>query len=115
DVWSRQEEFARDVSLGAPPDAFSQGGQDLGQPVYRWEVMARNDHAWLRARVARAAALFAAVRLDHVVGFYRQFVIPSAGHRHFVPTEEAEQLALGERLLEVVRAAAGSAVVTRAV
>ena len=112
DVWARQGEFARDVSLGAPPDAFSQGGQDWGLPVYRWEVMARNDHAWLRARVARAAALFAAVRLDHVVGFYRQFVIPSAGPRHFVPAEEAEQLALGERLLGVVRAAAGAAGVT---
>jgi len=112
DVWARQEEFARDLSLGAPPDAFSQGGQDWGLPVYRWEVMARNDHAWLRARVARAAALFAGVRLDHVVGFYRQFVIPSAGPRHFVPAEEAEQLALGERLLGVVRAAAGAAGVT---
>src|SRR5439155_775134 len=112
DVWARQEEFARDPSLGAPPDAFSRGGQDWGLPVCRWEVMARNDHAWLRARVARAAALFAAVRLDHVVGFYRQFVIPSAGPRHFVPAEEAEQLALGERLLGVVRAAAGAAGVT---
>ena len=112
DVWARQDEFARDPSLGAPPDQFDLGGQDWGLPVYRWEVMARNDHAWLRGRVARAAALFAAVRLDHVVGFYRQFVIPSAGPRHFVPAEEAEQLALGERLLGVVRAAAGSAGVT---
>ena len=112
DVWARQEEFARDVSLGAPPDAFSQSGQDWGLPVYRWEAMARNDHAWLRARVTRAAALFDAVRLDHVVGFYRQFVIPSAGPRRFVPAEEAEQLALGERLLGVMRAAAGAAEVT---
>src|SRR5439155_43937 len=67
DVWARQDEFARDPSLGAPPDQFDLGGQDWGLPVYRWEVMARNDHAWLRGRVARAAALFAAVRLDHVV------------------------------------------------
>src|SRR5439155_359791 len=112
DVWARQDEFVRDASLGAPPDVFDLGGQDWGLPVYRWEAMARNDHAWLRARVARAAALFAAVRLDHVVGFYRQFVIPSVGPRHFVPAEEAEQLALGERLLGVVRAAAGAAGVT---
>ncbi|HYY05315.1 MAG TPA: 4-alpha-glucanotransferase [Candidatus Limnocylindria bacterium] len=112
DVWSRQEEFACDLSLGAPPDALARDGQDWGLPVYRWEVMARNDHAWLRARVARAAALFAGFRLDHVVGFYRQWVIPSAGPGRFVPADEAEQLPLGERLLGVVRAAAGPAEVT---
>jgi len=112
DVWARQDEFVRDASLGAPPDVFDLGGQDWALPVYRWEAMARNDHAWLRARVARAAALFAAVRLDHVVGFYRQFVIPSAAPRRFVPAAESDQLALGERLLGIVRASAGSAVVT---
>ncbi len=112
DVGARQDEFALEPSRGAPPDVFDQGGQDWGLPVYRWEVMARGDYAWLRARVARAAALFDGFRLDHVVGFYRQYVIPKAGSRRFVPADEVAQRALGERLLGVVRAAAASATIT---
>jgi 4-alpha-glucanotransferase len=105
DVWARADEFTLDVSVGAPPDAFNAEGQEWGLPVYRWDVMAARDFAWLRARAARAAALFDAFRLDHVVGFYRMYVIGPEG-RAFVPENEAEQLALGERLLHVVQDAA---------
>jgi 4-alpha-glucanotransferase len=106
DVWSRQDEFACDVELGAPPDAFNADGQAWGLPVPRWDVMERGDLAWLRARTRRAAALFDAFRLDHVVGFYRQYVIAPHGSR-FVPADEPEQRALGERLLSAVLAEAG--------
>ena len=107
DVWSRQEEFARDMSLGAPPDAFNAEGQDWGLPPHRWDVMMRSDFAWLRARARRAAALFDAFRLDHVVGFYRQYVIVPGGTRGFDPPDEAEQQSLGQRILELVRAETG--------
>ena len=30
DVWARQDEFRLDASLGVPPDAFSETGQDWG-------------------------------------------------------------------------------------
>src|SRR5262249_48335288 len=46
DVWSRQHQFHLDVSLGAPPDAFSATGQNWGMPVYRWDVIARDDFGW---------------------------------------------------------------------
>ena len=39
DVWSRQDEFGQDGSVGVPPDAFSVTGQDWGLPPYRWDVM----------------------------------------------------------------------------
>jgi 4-alpha-glucanotransferase len=106
-VWARQEEFSLDASLGAPPDAFNADGQDWGLPVCRWPVMAANDFAWLRARVSRAGALFDAFRLDHVIGLYRMYVIVPDGSAGFVPEDETEQQALGERLLGVIRAAAG--------
>src|SRR5581483_5038657 len=99
DVWSRQREFRLDASLGAPPDDFDPGGQEWGLPVYDWDAMGSAGFAWLRARAARAAALFDAFRIDHVVGFYRQYVIEREGPRRFVPEDEAAQLALGERLL----------------
>jgi 4-alpha-glucanotransferase len=65
DVWARQDEFRLDATIGAPPDAFSDDGQDWGLPVMRWDVMAANDCVWWRARCRRAAALFDGVRLDH--------------------------------------------------
>ncbi len=106
DVWARQNEFSLDASLGAPPDAFNADGQDWGLPVCRWDVMGATDFAWLRARAARAAALFDAFRLDHVIGLYRMYVIPPDGAAGFVPPDEPDQLALGERLLGVLRDAA---------
>jgi len=99
DVWSRQEEFALDVELGVPPDAFNADGQRWGLPVPRWERMADGGLAWLRARCRRAAALFDAVRIDHVVGFYRIYRFSTGATPEFVPPGEDEQRALGERLL----------------
>ena len=52
DVWARQDQFRLDASVGAPPDAFSATGQDWGMPVYRWDVIAREDFRWLRERGA---------------------------------------------------------------
>ena len=36
DVWSRQEDFLLDASVGTPPDAFSETGQEWGLPPYDW-------------------------------------------------------------------------------
>ena len=112
DVWVRQAEFRLDVSLGAPPDAFNTAGQDWGLPVYRFDAMAADDYAWLRARTAWTSALFDAVRLDHVVGFYRQYVIAPDGTAGFEPAAEAKQQVLGDRLLRITQeAAAGTQLV----
>jgi 4-alpha-glucanotransferase len=83
---------------------FNSEGQRWGLPPYRWDAMAAGGFAWLRDRARRAAALFDAFRIDHVVGFYRQWIVPPGA---FVPADETEQLALGARLLGVLRAGAG--------
>jgi 4-alpha-glucanotransferase len=90
-----------DASVGTPPDAFSAEGQNWGLPVYRWDVMAQNDFTWLRARAARSASLYDGYRIDHLVGFYRTYVRPPDGEPYFTPPSEVEQLALGERLMEI--------------
>ena len=43
DVWARQNEFRFDATIGVPPDAFSETGQDWGLPPWRADVMARMD------------------------------------------------------------------------
>ncbi|MBI2877988.1 MAG: 4-alpha-glucanotransferase [Candidatus Tectomicrobia bacterium] len=112
DVWVRQTELLLDAHVGAPPDAFSATGQDWGLPPYHWEVMARNDYEWLRQRAGRSAALFDYYRIDHVVGFYRTYILPRSGARpHFIPAEEADQLALGETILRIFQAGAARRVV----
>src|SRR5207249_2443146 len=107
DVWARPHEFDLGCNVGAPPDAFNERGQDWGLPVYRWDAMAATDFHWLRGRVARAARLFDAVRVDHVVGYYRIWILCPGADGRFLPDDEGAQLALGERLLGVALGAAG--------
>ena len=102
DVWARQDQFHLDVSLGVPPDAFSATGQDWGMPVYRWDAIARDDFRWLRERARRSGDLYDGYRIDHLVGFFRTYGRPrSGGDAFFTPDTEADQIALGERLLTI--------------
>jgi 4-alpha-glucanotransferase len=101
DVWARQDEFRVDLSVGVPPDAFSDTGQDWGLPAYRWDVLAERDFAWLRQRARRNADLYDGYRVDHLVGFYRTYFRDGHGAAGFTPPDETSQLALGERVLGV--------------
>jgi 4-alpha-glucanotransferase len=105
DVWARGDMFRLDATVGAPPDALAPDGQDWGLPPYRWDALAAADFGWLRERARRSAALFDLYRVDHVVGFYRTYVIDRAGGtRGFVPPDEPSQRAQGERVLAAMRA-----------
>jgi 4-alpha-glucanotransferase len=108
DVWSRQNEFRVDASVGVPPDAFSETGQDWGLPVYRWDVHEANGYEWLRQRVRRCLELFDGFRVDHLVGFYRTYVREKDGSTGFTPAEEDAQRAQGERLLSAFKEGGGS-------
>jgi 4-alpha-glucanotransferase len=107
DVWADQASFRLDVSVGAPPDAFSATGQDWGMPLYNWDAIAAGGFTWLKARARRSAALFDGYRVDHLIGFYRTYgrprdVAPS-GPGFFSPEGEDRQIALGERVLTLMR------------
>jgi 4-alpha-glucanotransferase len=103
DVWSQQDEFRFDATVGVPPDAFSETGQDWGLPPWRWDVMAATDFAWMRRRARRSADLFDGFRLDHLVGLYRTFMRPidPSIRPFFVPGDEPQQIELGERLVRI--------------
>ena len=104
DVWARQDEFRLDASVGVPPDAFSETGQDWNFPAYRWDVVATGGYGWLRDRARRNAALFDGYRVDHVVGFYRTYFRPHDGSGpRFSPADQPSQVLLGERVLQVLR------------
>ena len=104
DVWSRQADFRLDASVGAPPDAFSETGQDWGFPAYRWKAIAAGGFRWLAARARRSAELYDGYRVDHLVGFFRTYVREPSGDAAFVPAEQPDQILQGERVLEVLSA-----------
>ena len=104
DVWSRQQDFRFDASVGAPPDAFSETGQDWGFPAYRWDRIAAGGFRWLAARARRSAELYDGYRVDHLVGFFRTYVRETGGQAAFVPPEPRDQALQGERVLDVLSA-----------
>ncbi|HEY4121602.1 MAG TPA: 4-alpha-glucanotransferase [Byssovorax sp.] len=115
DVWSRQHDFKLDGAVGAPPDAFSDEGQDWDLPPYDWAAMRENDFAWLRARARHMGELFDRFRIDHLVGFFRTYQRDRATKRGangklvagvFDPAAPDEQLAHGERVVRAMRDAA---------
>jgi 4-alpha-glucanotransferase len=104
DVWADLPSFRLDVSVGAPPDAFSVSGQNWGMPAYRWDEMIARDFDWLRRRARRMAALYDGYRVDHLVGLYRTYVFPHDGSpARFDRTDERIQVALGEQVLSIFR------------
>ena len=71
DTWMHPKLFRSDMSTGAPPDYYSAQGQNWGFPTYHWEEMAKDDYGWWRSRLKQMAKYFSALRIDHVLGFFR--------------------------------------------
>ncbi len=65
--------FHLDAQTGAPPDAFSQNGQNWGFPSYHWGPALIE---WFHRRLRWMEQYFDAIRIDHVLGFFRIWEIP---------------------------------------
>lgn len=82
DVWTRRELFRLDAEgrptevAGVPPDYFSEDGQLWGNPLYDWEVHAREGFAWWVARLEACFARYDFVRIDHFRGFESYWAVP---------------------------------------
>jgi len=103
DVWANQALFSFDATIGAPPDAFSDDGQNWRLPMYRWDAMRAGDYEWFARRTRRAADLFDGCRVDHVVGLFRTWVFPIDDRPpHFSPADERDQRVQGEAVLQAM-------------
>ncbi len=76
DVWAARRYFDLSAKAGAPPDMFSPDGQNWGFPVYDWEKLGAEGYRWWKDRLAQAGKFFHALRIDHVLGFFRIWRIP---------------------------------------
>lgn len=79
DHWANQGLFMRKARVGAPPDPFNEAGQEWGVvPLdpHRLRTTAYAHYiSLLRANMRHAGVL----RIDHVMGWQRQFLIPAGG------------------------------------
>jgi 4-alpha-glucanotransferase len=97
DAWANPRILCRDARLGVPPDAFSATGQDWGLPYFNFAEMQKDDYAWLRFRARKAASYYDVRRVDHAVGYFRQWIRDERTPiGRFVPEDEEEQRQLGE-------------------
>ena len=76
DTWANPELFARDMSVGAPPDMYSQQGQDWSQPPWNPATLAATGYRALRDVVRACLSHCGAVRIDHILGMFRLWWIP---------------------------------------
>jgi 4-alpha-glucanotransferase len=82
-VWSHPEMFYLDdsgkptVVAGVPPDYFSETGQLWGNPLYRWDVMAKDGYGWWVERFRAMHILVDIIRLDHFRGFEKYWEVPA--------------------------------------
>lgn len=75
-AWSRQEAILAALSVGAPPDILNRAGQNWGICAFSpWGLRASGYQAFIemvRANLAHAGGM----RIDHVMGLMRLWVIP---------------------------------------
>ncbi len=91
DVKQNPHLFNLDMETGAPPDAFSAKGQNWGFPTYNWAAMEAEGFQWWKDRVAWFKKYFDALRIDHILGFFRIWEIPKgspdASYGHYSPED----------------------------
>lgn len=99
DVWTAPQWFDEQVQMGTMPDNNQPDGQNWGFPGYRWD--ATDDGVkggvveWFHRRLNAMQRFFDILRIDHVAGWFRIWLIPQHAVKavlgHFAPS-----LPLGE-------------------
>ena len=85
DAWTNHGAVLNGVSMGAPPDEFNPGGQDWGLAPLNPHALPADDFQTMRLLMRAAMRHAGAIRLDHVLGLQRVFMIPLGVRRPRAP------------------------------
>lgn len=77
DAWQNPHLYNMNLQAGAPPDDFAIKGQNWSFPTYNWQQMKQDGFAWWKQRFAQMSYYFDAFRVDHILGFFRIWSIPT--------------------------------------
>jgi 4-alpha-glucanotransferase len=76
DAWTAQDAMLQGLSVGAPPDEYNTAGQDWGLTTFDPHGLVRQNGVPLRNMLRAAMRHAGAIRIDHVLGLMRLFLIP---------------------------------------
>ncbi|MBW2565653.1 MAG: 4-alpha-glucanotransferase [Deltaproteobacteria bacterium] len=76
DFWAYQDLFTSKLRMGAPPDEFSQYGQDWGFPLPNMEKLRKTGYDLFVREIQKNCAFAGALRIDHVMRFFHLYCIP---------------------------------------
>lgn len=105
EMWTHRHLFDFQLTVGAPPDQFSQDGQSWGFPMIRFVAKPQACAQFWKARIDHLSQYFSYYRIDHAVGFFRLWVIPKgkqAKFGFFFPQDESACLANAKHLFEQI-------------
>lgn len=106
DTWQNPELFHLEMQAGAPPDPFSDKGQNWGFPTYNWPRMKQDGFEWWKRRFAQMGHYFDAFRIDHILGFFRIWSVPMDAVEgilgHFVPALPVTRDEITSRGIDVI-------------
>ena len=77
DAWAYPDFFNHNLRAGSPSDGENPSGQNWGFPTYNWKNLKSQNFSWWKQRLKTAAHYYDAYRLDHILGFFRIWAIPS--------------------------------------
>jgi len=112
DVWAHSDIFSLDEDgqptevAGVPPDYFSTTGQLWGNPLYRWDELAKQNYGWWLDRFRKTFELVDILRIDHFRGFAGFWAVPFGDA---TAENGTWRKGPGSALFEVVKAVLGDA------
>ena len=79
DLWGQRPFFVSGCRVGSPPDDFAPKGQDWGFPPPSSEEHRENGYRLFTESIRKNCRYGGALRIDHVMRFFRLFWIPEGG------------------------------------
>lgn len=76
EAWTERAYFNMAEQAGAPPDDFSDIGQNWSFPTYNWDIMEKDGYTWWKKRFHMLSDYYDCFRIDHILGFFRIWEIP---------------------------------------